>query len=126
LPGAQMISIVDDDPFARDAIRESIQSLGYQAVSFSSAEQFLESGCIGEVACLIIDVQMPGMSGLDLQNRLRLETYDTPIIFISAFPEERFRTRALNAGAVAFLSKPFDEQSLIDCINSALATPRHQ
>jgi FixJ family two-component response regulator len=126
LPEAQVISIVDDDPFARDAIWESIQSLGYQAVSFSSAEQFLESGRIGEVACLIIDLQMSGMSGLDLQNCLRLEGYDTPIIFISAFPEERFRTRALKAGAVAFLSKPFDEQLLIGCINSVLAKPRHQ
>jgi FixJ family two-component response regulator len=121
LSGSSTISIVDDDPFARDAIGDLIQSLGYRAVTFPSAEQFLDSGRIGEVACLIADVQMPGMSGFDLQNHLQAAGYNTPVIFISAFPEERFRTRALNAGAVAFLSKPFEETSLIGCIDLALA-----
>jgi len=124
LSEARVISIVEDDPFARDAIGDLIQSLGYRAVSFSSAEQFLDSGRVEEVACLITDLQMPGMSGLDLQNHLQAAGCNTPIIFISAFPEERVRTRALNAGAVAFLSKPFEEKSLIGCINIALAMPR--
>src|SRR5437879_4685207 len=124
LSEARVISIVEDDPFARDAIGDFIQSLGYRAVTFSSAEQFLDSGRVGEVACLITDLQMPGMSGLDLQNHLQAAGYDTPVIFISAFPEDRFRTRALNAGALAFLSKPFEEKSLIDCINIALTRPQ--
>jgi FixJ family two-component response regulator len=122
----RVISIVDDDPFARDAIGDLIQSLGYQAVTFPSAEQFLDSGSIGEVACLITDLQMPGMTGLDLQDYLQTAGYDTPVIFISAFPEERFRTRALNAGAIAFLSKPFAEDLLIGSINIALAKPQQK
>lgn len=115
-----MISIVDDDRPTGDAIGELVRSLGYRTAVFPSAEQFLESGRIGETACLITDLQMPGMSGLDLQNRLRDEGFLTPVIFVSAFPEERYRTRALDAGAVAFLSKPFEEQSLVACINAAL------
>jgi len=121
LPEARVISIVDDDRFAREAIGELVRSLGYRTAVFPSAEQFLESGRIGETACLITDLQMPGMSGLDLQNRLRDEGFLTPVIFVSAFPEERYRTRALDAGAVAFLSKPFEEQSLVACINAALS-----
>jgi FixJ family two-component response regulator len=123
---ARVISIVDDDPFARGAIGDLIQSLGHEAVSFPSAEHFLNSGCVEDVACLITDLQMPGMNGLDLQDHLQAAGYDTPVIVISAFPEERFRTRALNAGAVAFLSKPFAEESLIGCINTALAKPRRK
>jgi FixJ family two-component response regulator len=120
LPEALVISIVDDDGFARDGIGELVRSLGYQTALFPSAEQFLESGRIGETACLITDLQMPGMSGFDLQTRLRDDGFDTPIIFVSAFPEERYRARALHAGAIAFLSKPFAEQSLVECINAAL------
>jgi FixJ family two-component response regulator len=120
LSASLVISIVDDDGFARDAIGELVQSLGYRTAVFPSAEQFLESGRIGETACLITDLQMPGMSGFDLQIRLRDDGFETPIIFVSAFPEERYRTRALYAGAVAFLSKPFEERSLVECINAAL------
>jgi FixJ family two-component response regulator len=105
---------------ALEAMGELVRSLGYRTAVFWSAEQFLESGCIGETACLITDLQMPGMSGLDLQIRLRDDGFDTPMIFVSAFPEERYRARALNAGAAAFLSKPFEEQSLVECINVAL------
>jgi FixJ family two-component response regulator len=122
-----MISIVEDDAFAREAIGELVQSLGFRAATFASAEQFLQSGCVDEVACLITDVQMPGMNGLDLQSCLRADGYDLPIVFISAFAEERARVRALKAGAVAFLRKPFQEQTLVDCINTALAEqPRRQ
>jgi FixJ family two-component response regulator len=93
-------------------------------ITFRSAEQFLESVRIGEVACLITNLHLPGMSGLDLQSRLRTYGYDTRVIFITAYPEERFRTRAMNAGAVEFLSKPFTEESLICCVKSALANTR--
>jgi FixJ family two-component response regulator len=121
-----VISIVDDDPFARDAIGDLIQSLGYIAITFPSAEQFLECGRIEEVACLITDLQMPGISGLDLQTRLQAQGYDMPVIFISAYPEDRFRARALNAGAVGFLGKPFLEESLIAYINNALTNMQRQ
>ena len=120
MPEALVITIVDDDGFVREAIGELVRSLGYRTAVFSSAEQFLESGCIGETACLITDLQMPGMSGFDLQIRLRDDGFETPIIFVSAFPEERYRTRALDAGAVAFLGKPFEEESLVECISAAL------
>lgn len=117
-----MIFIVEDDALAREAIGELIESLGFRAATFASAEQFLQSGRVDEVACLITDLQMPGMNGLDLQNCLRAEGYEMPIVFISAFAGERERVRALKAGAVAFLRKPLQEQTLIDSINSALAT----
>jgi FixJ family two-component response regulator len=120
-----LIAVVDDDPIARGAIGDLIQSLGYRVVTFPSAEQFLESACVREVACLITDLQMPGMSGFDLHNRLRAEGHDTPVIFVTAYLEDRFRTRVLNAGAVGVLGKPFAEESLIGCINSALANTRH-
>jgi FixJ family two-component response regulator len=120
----RLISVVDDDPIARSAIGDLIESLGYQVATVSSAERFLESANIGEVACLITDLQMPGMSGLDLQSRLRTDGYDTRVIFVTAYPEDRFRKRAMNAGAVGFLSKPFAEESLISCLRSALANTR--
>ncbi len=121
-----MISIVDDDAFTREAIGDLLQSLGYRTVTFLSAEQFLDSGRVGEVACLITDLQMPGMNGLDLQNRLLAAGYDMPVIFISAFPDERVQTRALNAGAFAFLSKPFLQATLIGCIDAVLEKPQHK
>jgi FixJ family two-component response regulator len=124
LSKTRLISVVDDDPFARGAIGDLVESLGYRVMTFRSAEQFLESTHVGEVACLITDLQMPGMSGLDLQSRLRIDGYDTRVIFVTAHPEDRFRTRAMNAGAVGFLSKPFAEESLIGCINGGLANTR--
>jgi FixJ family two-component response regulator len=116
-----MISIIDDDDTARDAIGDLVQSLGYRSVRFPSARQFLESDCLAETACLITDLQMPGMNGLELQEHLRVEGFATPVILVSAYAEDRFRARALNAGAIAFLSKPFREEALIECINTALA-----
>ena len=120
LPKALMISIVDDDCFVREATGDLVQSLGYNVLTFPSAEHFLESGRVEDTACLITDLQMPGLSGLDLQSHLRAEGHRTPVIFITAFPEERFRERALCAGAVGFLSKPFDDKSLINCLEIAL------
>ena len=115
-----MISIVDDDTFVREAIGDLLSSLGYRAVTFASAKEFLESDRVKNTACLITDLQMPGRCGLDLQSHLLAEGYRTPIIFVSALPKESIRTRALNAGAVAFLSKPFDEASLMTSVELAL------
>jgi FixJ family two-component response regulator len=116
-----MISIVDDDAFVRQALGDLVQSLGYGAVTFPSAEHFLESGRVTETACVITDLQLPGLSGLDLQNHLLAGGHRMPIIIITAYPEENCRRRALSAGAVAFLSKPFSEESLMDCLSTALA-----
>ena len=115
-----MISIVDDDRFVREAMGDLVQSLGYEAATFDSAEHFLQSGRLAETSCLITDLQMPGLSGLALQSHLLAEGHRTPVIFITAVPEAKFRSRAKNAGAVGFLSKPFDEESLINCLDTAL------
>ena len=115
-----MISIVDDDPSVREATKGLVRSLGYGAAAFASAEDFLQSDQVNDTACLITDVQMPGLSGVELQSRLIAQGNCTPIIFITAFPEQRIRTRALEAGAVGFLSKPFDEDRLIEHIHAAL------
>jgi FixJ family two-component response regulator len=93
---------------------------GFVAYGFASAEEFLESSRVGETSCLITDVRMPGMSGVDLQSNLIAKGKIVPVIFISAFPEESSRARALGAGAAGFLTKPFDGQTLIDCLNRAL------
>jgi FixJ family two-component response regulator len=117
------VSIVDDDIWAREGIRELVESLGFGARAFENAEQFLESGILGETACLITDLQMPGLSGLDLQKELRVQGYRIPVIFITAFPDERHRSSAFGAGAIGFLRKPFDERSLIDCLALAFKPP---
>jgi FixJ family two-component response regulator len=119
MPEAPLISIVDDDPLARDGIRELIESLGYSTVTFTSAEHFLQSGVIAHTTCMIIDVQMPGLNGLELQETLRSRGHRTPVIMITAFPNETYRKRALDGGAVGFLSKPFDDASLIKCLTAA-------
>jgi FixJ family two-component response regulator len=119
-----MISIVDDDRAIREAARKLIKSLGYAAATFASAEEFLESGRLGETDCLITDVQMPGMSGVDLHNHLIARGARTPVIFVTAFPEDGLRARVLGAGAVGFLSKPFSEDSLIACLDKALGPAR--
>jgi FixJ family two-component response regulator len=115
-----LISIVDDDTAARAGTRALVESLGYKAASFGSAEHFLKSEMVGETACLITDLQMPGLNGLELQELLRSQGYRMAIILITAYPNENHRVRALNGGAVGFLSKPFDEASLIDCLTVAI------
>jgi FixJ family two-component response regulator len=115
-----MISIVDDDASVREATKELVRSLGYAAAAFASAEDFLRSGQLSETACLISDVQMPGLSGIDLQRQLIADGHSMPIIFITAFPDERARARALGAGAIGFLTKPYREESLIECLGQAL------
>jgi molybdate transport system substrate-binding protein len=118
-----LISIVDDDALARGGIRELVESLGYKATTFESAEHFLKSSMRAETTCLITDVQMPGLSGLELQEALQSQGYHTPVILITAYPNEKNRTRALDNGAVGFLSKPFDEESLIKCLTAAITAP---
>jgi FixJ family two-component response regulator len=115
-----LISIVDDDPLARDGIRELVESLGYKGVAFISAAHFLESGLIAETTCLITDLQMPGLNGLELQEALRSQGYQTPVILITAYPNEKHRTRALDNGAIGFLNKPFEEEALIKCLTAAI------
>ena len=114
------ISIVDDDAFVRNATENLLLSLGFGVVTFTSAEEFLESGRADDTSCLITDVKMPGLTGLDLQQRLIDDGKRLPIIFITAFFSEGVRTQALAAGAVCFLGKPYGEASLIECLSRAL------
>jgi FixJ family two-component response regulator len=118
-----VISIVDDDESVRESAKWLIQSLGYDTETFASAEEFLSSDRVRDTACLITDVKMTGMSGVELQSHLLANGYRTPVIFMTAFPGERVRARALKAGAVGFLSKPFEEGSLIACLDKALQRP---
>jgi FixJ family two-component response regulator len=120
VPKAPLISIVDDDEEVREATRGLVRSLGYAAEAFASASEFLASNRIHDTSCVITDLHMPGMSGIDLQDRLIVDGHRVPIIFITAFPEDRVRTRAMNAGAVCFMSKPYSEDHLINCLESAL------
>lgn len=115
-----MISIIDDDESVRVATESLVRSLGLTARTFASAEAFLESALVGNTACVITDVQMPGMSGLELQSVLRSKGDTTPLIFITAFPEERIRRQVDAAGAIGFLAKPFDGSAMIACIDRAL------
>ena len=115
-----MISVVDDDQSMRDATSRLVRSLGFAVATFASAEDFLESDRIDDTSCLITDVQMPGLSGIELQNRLIADGRLMPIVGVTAFPEESIRTQMLEAGAVGFLSKPFNDECLLDCIATAL------
>jgi FixJ family two-component response regulator len=120
LSSCPLIAIVEDDAFVREATGTLIRSLGFEAVAFPSAEEFLASSAPDEASCVITDVQMPGLGGLGLQTNLLARGNRTPIIFITAFPEDRIRAQAMSSGAVGFLSKPFKEELLIDCIETAL------
>jgi FixJ family two-component response regulator len=115
-----LISIIDDDALARDGIGALVESLGYNAITFTSAEHFLQSDVIAETTCLITDLQMPGLSGLELQETLRSQGYQTPVILITAYPNKQQRQRALDNGAIGFLSKPFDDRSLIEYLTVAI------
>jgi FixJ family two-component response regulator len=115
-----VISIVDDDEAVRLALRSLVRSLGYVSNVFASAEEFLESSQLKETSCLISDIQMPGMNGIELQSRLKILDPSTPVIFVTAFPDERYRARALEAGAIGFLEKPFEGCAMIKLIERAL------
>jgi CheY-like chemotaxis protein len=115
------ISIIDDDESVRVAIKSLLSSLGWTVDAFGSAEEFLNSPRGNDSACLVVDVQMPRMSGVELQRVLKARGQSVPIIFVTAFPEEGVRDQLMKAGAVGFLSKPFDDQSLIKCLDRALS-----
>ncbi|MEJ5056854.1 MULTISPECIES: response regulator transcription factor [unclassified Pseudomonas] len=115
-----VISIVDDDESGRIALSSLVRSMGCEPSLFSCAEDFLACAKSYGTDCLISDVQMPGMTGLDLQTELLSQGHDIPIIFITAYPEESVRKRAKSAGAICFLSKPFDGQVMINCIEQIL------
>jgi FixJ family two-component response regulator len=115
-----VISIIDDDELMRYATMRLVRSLGLNADTFASAEEYLRSDRIHDTSCLITDMQMPGLSGAELQRLLIARGLNTPMIFVTAFPEEGVRARVLDAGAVGFLGKPFDEDNLIDCLRIAL------
>jgi FixJ family two-component response regulator len=116
-----VISVVDDDASIRAAADSLLRSRGYSVGTFASAAEFLASRQLDETSCVITDVRMPDMSGVELQTALRNQGCSTPFIFITAFPAESARQRALHDGAVCFLSKPFDAPTLIRCVEEALA-----
>ena len=117
---SRVIAIVDDDESVRCAVYGVLKSAGYEAQSFASAREFLRSGLQRTAACLISDVRMPDMSGLELQARLAEEGCRMPIIFITAYGDSRMRSQAMKAGAVVFLGKPFDDKVLLDSVRAAL------
>ena len=123
LPKTPLIAIVDDDQSVREALTSLIRSLGYSAVAFECAEDLLKSRRRGGVSCMIADVQMPGMSGPELHHRLVASGTPIPTILITAYPDERTRKRALQAGVLCNLAKPFNEEDLIACIRSIVGTP---
>jgi FixJ family two-component response regulator len=115
-----LISIIDDQASIREAIGALVQSLGHRTAAFSSAELFLQSEAVLETKCLIVDLEMPGLNGLDLLNELKARGHRTPVIMITAYTDEEHRADALDAGAVGFLIKPFDEDALIKCLTAAI------
>jgi len=119
-PRRRPISVVDDDESIREALESLLRSAGFEVDVFSSAEQLLNSGRLSEVGCLIVDVRMPGMTGLELQRRLASSGSRIPIIFITAHGDEAAREQALRAGAAAFLRKPFSDQALLNALEAAL------
>jgi FixJ family two-component response regulator len=116
----KLIAIVDDDDSMRSAIQGLLKAAGLPAQAFASAEEFLKSGEQHHASCLIADIRMPGMSGLELQAHLNTERCRIPTIFITAHGDEKMRLQALRAGAVEFLSKPFDDEALLEGVRAAL------
>jgi FixJ family two-component response regulator len=116
----KLIAIVDDDDSMRSALQGLLESAELPAQSFASAEEFLKSGQHHQIACLIADIRMPGMSGLELQAQLNAERCRIPIIFITAHGDEKMRMQALRAGAVEFMAKPFNDEALLESVRAAL------
>jgi len=116
----EMVAIVDDDNSIRTAVQDLLEAVSLPVQGFASAEEFLSSGKQRVTACLIVDIRMPGMSGLELQEKLNAEGCRIPIIFITAHGDEKIRAQALRAGAVEFLTKPFDDEILIESVRAAL------
>jgi FixJ family two-component response regulator len=117
---AKMVAIVDDDELMRSALQGMLKSVGLPSKAFASAEDFLKSGQQHEISCLIADIRMPGMSGLELQAQLNAEHCRIPTIFITAHGDTKMRMQALRGGAVEFLAKPFDDEVLLESVRAAL------
>ena len=118
---SKLIAIIDDDEAMQDSLRDLLEAAGLAARCFGSAEEFLKSDLHGKAACLIVDIRMPKMSGLELQARLKEQECNVPIIFITAHGDARMRIQAMRRGAVEFLAKPFDHQLLLKRVRSALS-----
>src|SRR5438309_8146388 len=116
----RVVAILDDDELMRGALQGLLKAVGLPAQAFASAEEFLNSGQRHQIACLITDIRMPGMSGLELQAKLNAERCRIPIIFITAHGDEKMRMHALRAGAAEFLAKPFDDEALLESVRAAL------
>jgi len=117
---SKLVAILDDDDLMRSALQGLLKAVGLPAATFASAEEFLRSGERHQIGCLIADIRMPGMSGLELQAKLNADRCRIPIIFITAHGDEKMRMQALRAGAVEFLAKPFDDEALLESVRAAL------
>ena len=115
-----LVSVVDDDESVRESLPDLLRELGFSAHAFSSAEEFLKSDYIDQTRCLILDIAMPGMTGPDLQQELKLRRKEIPIVFITAHRDETVRPRVLEQGAVECLFKPFSDTALLNALNAAL------
>jgi FixJ family two-component response regulator len=122
---SRLVAIVDDDESVQRALQDLIESDGLSGLCFGSAEQFLDSEARNKAACLIADIRMPGMSGLELQAKLKAERCRIPVIFITAHGDAEMRTRGMREGAVQFLTKPFDDEVLLQAVNAALDRRRN-
>jgi FixJ family two-component response regulator len=120
VPKTSLVSVVEDDQFFRESMRRLMRSFGYFVETFASAADFLASPCLGETACLIADVNMPAMNGLELHRRLIEIGHAIPTILVTAYPDNDVRTRALKDGAVCYIRKPVDENHLMRCLRAAL------
>jgi len=118
----QMVAIVDDDDSMRSALQGLLKAVGLPTQAFTSGEEFLKCDQRDEIACLIADIRMPGMSGLELQAQLNADRRRIPIIFITAHGDEKMRMQALRAGAVEFMAKPFNDEALLESVRAALAS----
>jgi FixJ family two-component response regulator len=117
-----MVSIIDDDQDVRHAVQRLMRSRGFVTRAFASAEEFLQSPSLHETTCVITDIQMPGMTGMELHDFMLKQGPRLPVIFLTAFPDERIEKRALAAGALGFLTKPFDAKTLISLVDGAVLT----
>ena len=120
MPKASLVSVVEDDRFFRESMRRLMRSLGYSVEAFPTAADFLASPRLVETACLIADVHMPAMTGLELHKRLIEAGYEIPTILVTAYPDQDVRVRALRDGVVCYLRKPLDQEHLVRCVHAAL------
>jgi FixJ family two-component response regulator len=120
MPKRSLVSVVEDDQFFRDSMRRLMRSLGFRVEAFASAADFLASPCLGETACLIADVNMPLMTGVELYQHLIASGYAIPTILVTAYADDDVRTRALKDGVIGYLRKPVDEKHLKRCLHAAL------